>query len=585
MDAELHMIRPPFSAEARSAHLAELAAAGGSAPPLDVLVIGGGITGAGVARDAAHRGLRVGLVERRDFAAGTSSRSSKLIHGGVRYLQLGDFALVRESALERRILGRLAPHIVRPMRMVVPARSRRSYLALNVGLWTYDRIGSIDAGERHVMWDREATIAHVPLLRREGLYGAVAYYESVTDDARLVIDTAKDAHAAGARLANHAEVTTLHLEGGRISGARIRDVLSGAEIDVAARVVVNAAGPWVDAIRRLEGPLGDKRLHLTKGIHFTVPRSLLPLEQIVAFQARDRRTVFAVPHDAVVYIGTTDTDYREPCDHPEISTEDVDYLFEALVQTFDTPAAFGPSAILSGWAGLRPLLHQEGKAPSEISRKDEIMVGRAGLMSIAGGKLTTYRRMAARVVDLVIDALTRASAAPAGLHPSRTEILPLAGGGCSTAELEARAAATHSPGSLPATTRARLFRTYGTEAQTILDMIAANDDLGSPVAAGDDLLRGEIRYALDHEMALGVEDVLERRTRSLLFAPDQGLASVESVADLCAERFGWSPERRRADVEGYRSLARSLRPEGWARTPATAGSAGPAPVAASGRAR
>jgi glycerol-3-phosphate dehydrogenase len=577
------MIRLPFSAEARAAHLAELAAAGSSAPPLDLLVIGGGITGVGVARDAAHRGLRVGLAERRDFAAGTSSRSSKLIHGGVRYLQLGDFALVRESALERRILGRLAPHIVRPMRMVVPARSRRSYLALNVGLWTYDRIGSIDTGERHVMWDRDATLAHVPLLRREGLHGAVAYYESVTDDARLVIDTAKDAHGAGALLANHAEVTTLHLEGGRVSGARIRDALAGAEIDVAARVVVNAAGPWVDAVRRLEGPLGDKRLHLTKGIHFTVPRSLLPLEQMVAFQARDRRTVFAVPHDAVVYVGTTDTDYREPCDHPEISTDDVDYLFEALVQTFDTPAAFDPSAILSGWAGLRPLLHQEGKAPSEISRKDEVMMGRAGLMSIAGGKLTTYRRMAARVVDLAVEALSRAGATPAALQPSRTEALPLAGGGCSAAQLEARAAATDVPGSLPAATRARLFRTYGTEAQTILDLAARDEDLASPTAPGSDLLKAEVRYALDHEMALGVEDVLERRARALLYAPDQGLASVESVVDLCAGRLGWSPEQRRAEAEGYRALARSLRPEGWVQTPTAATRA--AHAAAQGRAR
>lgn len=579
------MNRPPFSAEARAEHLADFAAAGRSAPPLDVLVIGGGITGAGVARDAAHRGLRVGLVERRDFAAGTSSRSSKLIHGGVRYLQLGDFALVRESATERRILGRIAPHIVRPIRMVVPAHSRRSYLALNVGLWTYGRIGSVDTDERHVMWDRETTLAHVPLLRREGIYGAVAYYESVTDDARLVVDTAKDAHVAGALLANHAEVTALHVEGGRVGGARIRDVVAGVDIDVAARVVINAAGPWVDAVRRLEGPLGDKRLHLTKGIHFTLPRSVLPVDQIVAFRARDRRTVFAVPHHAVVYVGTTDTDYREPCDHPEISATDVDYLFEALAQTFDAPAALDPGAILSGWAGLRPLLHEEGKAPSEISRKDEIMVGRAGLISIAGGKLTTYRRMAARVVDLAIESLTRAGTAPAALAPCRTDRLPLAGGGCTAAELETRAAAAHGHGSLAPETVARLFRTYGTEAQAILDLAAREQDLAIPTAPGGDLLRGEVRYALDHEMALGVEDVLERRTRSLLFAPDQGLPSLETVVDLCAERLGWSSERRRVEAEGYRSLARSLRPEGWTPATAAAGGAHHPPAAVPRRAR
>ena len=563
------MNRLPFSADARAAHLAAFAAAGNTAPPLDVLVIGGGITGAGVARDAAHRGLRVGLVEQRDFAAGTSSRSSKLIHGGVRYLQLGDFALVRESAIERRVLGRLAPHNVRPIRMVVPAYSRRSYLALNVGLWTYSRVGSVGAEERHVTWDREATVAHVPQLRREGLHGAVAYYESVTDDARLVLDTAKDAHAAGARLANHTEVTTLHVENGRIAGARLRDLVAGTDIDVAARVVINAAGPWVDAIRRLEGPLGSKRLHLTKGIHFTLPRSALPLEHIVAFPARDRRTVFAVPRGAVVYVGTTDTDYREPSEYPEVSADDVDYLLEAIARTFDAPAARDPSAILSAWAGLRPLLHQEGKAPSEISRKDEVMIGQAGVLSIAGGKLTTYRRMAARVVDLAIESLARAGAAPVALAPCRTDQLPLAGGGCSAAELEARAAATRQGALLPETV-ARLFRTYGTEAQTILDAAAREPDLALPTAPGSDLVRGEVRYALDHEMALGVEDVLERRTRSLLFAPDQGLASVETVAAMCAERLGWSSERRRADAEAYRALAGTLRPSGWARPPAAA---------------
>ena len=219
---------------------------------LDLLVIGGGITGAGIARDASLRGLRVGLVERDDFASGTSSRSSKMIHGGIRYLQMGDFGLVRESAAERQILRRIAPHIVRPERMVVLAHSRRSLMALNVGLWTYERLGRIAASERYVTWNREEAIARIPRLRPTSLRGAIAYYESLTDDARLVLDTLKDGHAAGALVANHAAVTALHTERGRVAGVRVHDAITGRDIDIAARAVINAAGPWVDAVRLME---------------------------------------------------------------------------------------------------------------------------------------------------------------------------------------------------------------------------------------------------------------------------------------------------------------------------------------------
>jgi glycerol-3-phosphate dehydrogenase len=356
----------------------------------------------------------------------------------------------------------------------------------------------------------------------------------------------------------------LHVTGDRIAGARIRDLVAGTDIDVAARVVINAAGPWVDAVRRLEGSLGGKRLHLTKGIHLTLPRALLPVEHIVAFRAGDRRTVFVVPRDAVVYVGTTDTDYGGPRDHPEVSAEDARYLLEAVERTFALEGALGAESILSAWAGLRPLLHEEGKSPSEISRKDEIMTGAKGLLSIAGGKLTTYRRMAERVVDLAVEVLGRAGQLPAAVAPCRTDSLPLAGGGCSAAELEARAAAAQHDARVPAGAVARVFRTYGSEAPAVLALAAA--DSAAPVGSGTDVLRAEIRYAVEHEMALGVEDVLERRTRSLLFAPDQGLSAVDAVAELCGERLGWSPERRRAEAEGYRSLAHSLRPDGWKRS-------------------
>lgn len=551
-----------LSPESRGENLERMAAAGGGQdPPLDILVIGGGITGAGVARDAGHRGLRVGIVERRDFAAGTSSRSSKLIHGGVRYLQMGDFGLVRESATERRILGHIAPHVVRPMRMVVPAHGRRSYLALNVGLWTYDKVGSTDESERYTMWSREETLAQVPQLRPERVYGAVAYWESATDDARLVLETLKDAHAAGALVANYAEVTALHTEQGRVVGARVHDSIAGTDVDVAARVVINAAGPWVDAVRQLEGPLPSKRLHLSKGIHLTLPWRCIPVEHIVAFSARDRRTVFVAPRGPVVYVGTTDTSYGEPTDYPEITTDDVHYLLEAAARAFSTPGITREN-VVSAWAGLRPLLHEEGKAPSEISRKDEIMVGESGLLSIAGGKLTTYRPMAERIVDLAIETLERQGVLPASLGKCQTDRLPLAGGDFSPGslqQLEQTLVQRHP--AVPTATIAALLATYGTQCETVLAPLAEHPELAEPVAPGTALLRAEVRYAIEHEMALGVEDTLERRTRSLLFAEDQGLGAVDAVAAMLTERLGWTATRRQADATAYRVLAASLRPK------------------------
>jgi glycerol-3-phosphate dehydrogenase len=553
------MNQRPFSPEVRADNLDRMAGRSRAAPPLDLLVIGGGITGAGIVRDAAQRGLRAGLVERRDFAAGTSSRSSKLIHGGVRYLQLGDFGLVRESAFERRVLGQIAPHLVHPILTVVPARSRRAQLALNLGLWTYERLGGVDASQRHTMWDRETTLARVPQLRRPRLYGAVAYYESLTDDARLVLDTLKDAHAAGALIANYAEVTALHPEGQRVAGARVHDAIGGRDVDIAARVVVNAAGPWVDAVRRLEGPLPSKRLHLTKGIHLTLPRECLPLDYLVVFTARDRRSVFAVPRGTVVYVGTTDTNYGAPTDHPKITIDDVNYLLSAVERSFVTKRV-GPEAVLSAWAGLRPLLHEEGKAPSEISRKDEIMVGLTGLISIAGGKLTTYRRMAARTVDLVLQSLEHINGVAASVGPSRTDRLPLAGGDRSRKELAVleRQLAERYPDVLPRTIE-RLAARYGTQVESVLGAIGEDPDLAQPVVNDGPLLRAEVHYAIENEMALGVEDVLDRRTRLLPFAPDQGLAVLDAAATTLARRLDWTEEHTAAETAAYRALAATLR--------------------------
>ena len=525
---------PPLSPEAREAMLARL-----PAERLDLLVVGGGITGAGIARDAALRGLAVALVERNDFAAGTSSRSSKLIHGGVRYLEQGDVALVRESADERQVLRRLAPHLTAPLLMVMPTYGRTMHTKLAVGLWTFEKIATVPADERHAMLTREETLRNEPALDGERLFGAATFTEYLTDDARLVLATVKGAHAAGAHCVNHVAVTGLD-PGGTTTVVHLQDALAGARCRVSARVVVNAAGPWVDAVRALAGAAGGRRLHLTKGIHLVVPHARLPIRHAVVMQTRDRRSAFAVPRDGASYIGTTDTDHGPPVDHPAVTADDAEYLLDAANRCFaGSPVTV--SDVTGTWAGLRPLLHEDGKRPSEISRKDEIMVDAStGLISIAGGKLTTYRRMAERVVDLVCKRLGHRAAC-------RSEEVPLPGGERSPEDVARRLPA------LPAGTAERLVRLHGADAETIVARGVDN------VPGLPGVLRAEIAHVLDTEMALTLEDLLERRTRLLLFDPRQGLEGLGAVAETAAARLGWTRERTAAEVEAYRALAASLR--------------------------
>ncbi len=534
----------PLSPETREATLAALPGA-----DLDLLVVGGGITGVAVARDAALRGLSVALVERTDWAAGTSSRSSKLIHGGVRYLEQGDIGLVREAAAERTALRRIAPHLTVPLLIVFPTYGRAMHAKLGLGLWTFEKMTTVPAGERHAMWSKEETLRREPLLDGMHLHGAATFVEYLTDDARLVLATMKGAHEAGARCVNHAAVAGVSPAGGD-SEVAIRDRLSGRSWVVRARVVVNAAGPWVDEVRGMGGALAGVKLHLTKGIHLVVPHERLPVRNIVVMQTRDKRAVFAVPRDGCTYLGTTDTDYAAPADHPEVTAEDADYLLDAANRTFSGPP-LARADIVTAWAGLRPLLHQEGKRPSEISRRDEIMVGASGLISIAGGKLTTHRRMAERVVDAVCERLGRPRC------ECRTADVPLPEGAIGEAAM----------GALPATLRARLpgldaagaerlVRLHGADAERVVARAAA---IAEEMPVGARVLRAEVEHALEEEMALTLEDLLERRTRHLLFDARQGLDHVESVAALAARRLGWDAARTAAEVDGYRRLAASLR--------------------------
>ena len=479
---------------------------------VELLVIGGGITGAGIARDGAMRGLRTALVERGDLASGTSSRSSKLIHGGLRYLEQGEVGLVLEAAAERRTLRKIAPHLAVAERMALPVHGRTSagVMKLRAGLWAYEKMARIVPEERHEIWRRDETLDHVRGLEAQNLQGAAVYTEYVTDDARLTLETAKSAKRAGALIATYAPATSIveaspatTSSGGAAARApRLRvtlnDELNGRTYEVTARVVVNAAGPWVDAVRRLGGDVAP-RMHLTKGIHLVIARERLHVDDIVVMRAVDRRMVFVVPFGDIVWIGTTDTDFPRPVERPEITRADVDYLLEATNRTW--PALrIGDDDVRGAWAGVRPLLHQEGKKPSEISRRDEILVEPNGLISIGGGKLTTYRHMAERVVDAAVARLGSTAA-----RPCRTAEVPLVEG----------------------ETPVAIVRTALSDA--------------------------DIAYAADEECALSICDVLERRARSNLFAAGNGLGDVERAGAILARRLGWDERRLSAEIEHYRS--------------------------------
>lgn len=523
----------------------------------DLVVIGGGITGAGVARDAALRGLSVALVERHDFASGTSSRSSKLVHGGLRYLQQGDVGLVREAATERYAVRRLAPHLARPVQMLFPIYSRSSYAKMSAGLWTYDRLASISDAERHRMLGRDEALALEPRLRDEKLYAAGLYYEYLTDDARLVIEVIKAAAALDAVVANYCAVEDFLFDGERVDGVIARDQTTGETLEVRGRTIVNAAGPWVDAVRLLSEPHDQPRLRLTKGVHLGIRTERIGLSRIVVMNAPDKRGVFAIPRDGVTYLGTTDTFYDNPEDYPGVTMEDVLYLLESANRTFAVDP-LTPDDVVNGWAGLRPLLFQEGKAPSELSRKDEVMVAGNGLISVAGGKLTTFRRMAERVVDLVVEQLTaRGVAAPARRGQSDTAIL---GSGETGPDVDAFAARLRERWPrVGAAIVDRLVPLYGSHAERMVDAIAADPLLGERYDPALPVTRAELEYAMREEMAMTVTDFLERRSRLLLWNPDMGRTIADGVARAMGAQLGWDATRVHDEAQRYRELAEHLR--------------------------
>ncbi len=494
--------------------------------PFDLIVIGGGITGAGLARAAVARGLRVALLEARDLAAGTSSRSSKMIHGGLRYLAHGDVALVREAATERQILRRIAPHLARFTPFLLPTRSAAGMAKFRAAMWAFEKLGQVPPNECHEAWNATVLAAREPVAAKQGTNGAVVYFEFLTDDARLTLANARSAAADGAKILTYAPVTKIELEHGRAIGVHCESSLERETLGafVRGRVIVNAAGPWVDEIRALETADEKPRLSLTKGIHLVVPHARLPLSRTVLMSAADKRPVFAVPRGEVTYLGTTDTFYSKTNYWPEIMSEEVDYLLDAASHSFCSEP-LGAHDVVSSWTGIRPLVAQAGKRPSEISRRDEVWTGPGGILSIAGGKLTAYRRMVERVTDTVLEHLGK----PA--DQTADELRPLAGGDLAPIEIDEAAKA----GSRPID---RLADLYGSEAPDVK-------------ADGGDVL-AEVRQAVRREGALRLEDYWMRRAARAFFDPDAGLSTLEPAACEMARLLAWNDERRRNEVAACR---------------------------------
>ncbi len=506
----------------------------------DCIVIGGGITGAGIAREAASRGLHVALLEASDYAAGTSSRSSKLIHGGLRYLAMGDVALVRSTALERKKIHALAPHLAEPRWLVVPARGRAALFKLRAGITAYEKLGAVEERDRHRNWGRAELAAHEPVLDTRRFGFACVYREYLTDDSRLVLANLRAAAGAGAALASRVAVDAIVREGERASGVEATDRESGRRLRVRARCVINATGPWVDALRRLEAADAKPLLHLSKGVHIVFTAERLPARNMLILTASDRRTIFVIPRLGVVYVGTTDTTYPHGSDlWPTIDAGDVAYLLATLNESLDVEP-LGADDVVAAWAGLRPLIAQPGKAPHEISRRDEVLVGPAGVVTIAGGKLTGFRPMAQETLERAAEIHgLRLATTPAGSGP-----LP---GGDFDGDLGALASRLARERSLPSETALRLVLCYGTEA------FALAERGGEPLVPGSPILAAEVDWAAQVEGALSLEDVHYRRTRAALYHPESREAGLVPTARRLARLLGWSPEREAAEIAGVRA--------------------------------
>nr|WP_225978378.1 glycerol-3-phosphate dehydrogenase [Gandjariella thermophila] len=518
---------------------------------LDVLVIGGGVVGAGAALDAASRGLSVALVEARDWAAGTSSRSSKLIHGGLRYLEQRDFALVREALKERALLlHRLAPHLVRPVPFLLPLRHRvweRGYIG--AGVLLYDTMGGARALPRHRHLSRRRALQVAPSLREDALVGAIQYYDAQVDDARHTMMIARTAAQLGATVLTRARVTGLVRDGDRVTGAHVLDVETGGEVVVRARRVISATGVWTDELHQAAAAAKPFSVRASKGVHIVVPRDRVRLDTGLILRT-EKSVLFVIPWGKHWIIGTTDTDWDLDKAHPAASRADVDYILDHVNAVLRTPIT--RDDIEGVYAGLRPLLAGQSADTAQLSREHAVATPAPGLVTVAGGKYTTYRVMARDAVDAAARGLGRA------VPPSRTEHLPILGAvGYHELWIDRHVVAERA--GLPVATVEHLLRRYGSGVRDLLELIAERPELGTPIPGAEEYLRAEAYYAVSHEGALHLEDVLTRRLRVSIEESDRGLFAAAEVASLIAPLLGWDDATTQREVRLYADRVRAER--------------------------
>ncbi|MBM7600568.1 glycerol-3-phosphate dehydrogenase [Virgibacillus halotolerans] len=542
-----------FSSHKRTETLQQLAN-----KQLDVLIIGGGITGAGISLDAVTRGLNTGLVEMQDFAAGTSSRSTKLVHGGLRYLQQFEIKIVAETGKERAIVYENGPHVTTPEWMMLPFHKGGNFgpFTTNVGLRLYDFLAGVKKSERRKMLKPEEALRKEPLIKKEALRGAGYYVEYKTDDARLTIEVMKKAVQKGAHAVNYTKVIELlYDDSNKVYGVLVEDQITKETYKIYAKKIVNAGGPWVDELREMDGSKQGKSLHLTKGVHLVFPQSIFPLQQAIYFDAPDGRMIFAIPRNNKAYVGTTDTGYGGNIAHPTMTEKDRDYLLDAINYMFPS-LQMTAEHVESSWAGLRPLIADEDKDnPDEISRKDEIFISDSGLISMAGGKLTGYRKMAEEAVNTVVKQLK----AEDGIlyTSSETKHLPISGGevGGSTGfkRFKERKMEEGKTLGLDEETLEMLIQTYGANVETIFELYQKRQTEAKENHV-DPVVFAELIYAMEYELAYKPVDFFVRRTGALFFKINWLKEHKESVITYMAKTLEWGKEQE----EDYRSELEQL---------------------------
>ncbi|MBI3518331.1 MAG: FAD-dependent oxidoreductase [Bacteroidetes bacterium] len=510
--------------------------------PFDVLVIGGGITGAGIALDASSRGLSVALVDMQDFAAGTSSRSTKLIHGGLRYLKQLDFKLVSEVGKERNIVFKNAPHLTKPEPMLLPIVKGGSLgkFSARLGMWLYEWLAGVKKTEWHKVLTIADTKAQEPLLRSDNLLGGILFYEYRTDDSRLTIEVLKEACNMGATAINYMKVVSFNYKNGLISGANVQDQYTKLSYSISANYIINASGPWVDELDDLDNNNLSHKLHITKGVHLVVDHTKLPVKQSAYFDTFDKRMLFVIPREGKTYIGTTDTFYTGDLIHPEITEEDRNYILKCANSYFPNNQ-LTQHDIESGWAGLRPLVNKPGKGPSEISRKDELFESNSGLITIAGGKLTGYRKMAQRVMDVVAKRIYAKNRTT--IKRCQTETIRLSGGkinGSFSEFLSANIKEGALLGLSPKEAETIINR-YGSNTIMIYSII--KDLQNNEPHELSVFLRAQIMYAIEYEMCLTPSDFFVRRTSALYFDIDLVNRYKNSVVLYMKELLNWTDEQ------------------------------------------